>query len=202
MPSQWLEVAMDSPAPSCSGGQGATAWSENVTRCSSNAIKCGDQLCTLDGGKQGPNIQSVCELITYGGKCKGNKPAVAIDTVNCSSGSCVVTAGAGNPFASGGSYPQSSSVVSVPVYDGTPQSGGGPVTVVGYMQLFVNSVSQQSIPGGGQDMVVEVVIMGATTCGNTSGGGSCSSTGGGSGSTGTVSGGGGTLIPVRLVQNP
>jgi Flp pilus assembly protein TadG len=201
VPSQWLEVSFDAVAPGCSGGQGATAWAQNVTQCATNAIKCGDQLCTLNGGKQGPNIDAVCGLITYGDKCKGNKPAVSVDSVDCSSGNCQVTAGAGNPFSSGGSYPQSSSVVSVPVYDGTPQSGGGPVTVVGYMQIFIKSVSQQNVPGGGQDMVVDAVIMGATTCGNTAGG-SCSATGGGSGSTGTVSGGGGTLIPVRLVQNP
>ena len=108
-----------------------------------------------------------------------------------------MTAGSQNPFASSGNQiTRSSALVSVPVYDGTMQPGGGVVTVVGYMQLFITNIKHQ-----GQDDIVNTVIVSATTCGNTGGPG-CSTTGGGSGSGGTVSGGGASLIPVRLVQNP
>jgi hypothetical protein len=106
-----------------------------------------------------------------------------------------MAAGTGNPFAANGNQiTRSSALVSVPVYDGTMQTGGGVVTVVGYMQLFI-----QSIQHTGQDDIINAVIVSATTCGNMGGPG-CSTTGGGSGSGGTVSGGGLSLIPVRLVH--
>jgi putative Flp pilus-assembly TadE/G-like protein len=196
VPSQWLEVAFDETAPGCSGGQGATAWAKGVTQCPTNQITCGTQLCTLNGFKVGPNNQAVGDLISYGnGKPNGTN---ATDSVSCSNGVCTMRAGSRNPFAANGqTITQSGSLVSVPVYDGTMQSGGGVVSVVGYMQLFIKDIQHQ-----GQFDNIDVVIVSATTCGNMSGAGSCGSTGGGSGTGGTASGGGATLIPVRLVQNP
>lgn len=196
VPSQWLEVAFAATAPSCSGGQGATSWAASVTQCATNEIQCGQQLCTLNGGKVGPNDQAVCQLITYNGKCNASG-GTATDSIVCTSGtSCTMTAGSGNPFASSGSrIQQSAALVSVPVYDGTPTSGGGAVTVVGYMQLFLQSIKHQ-----GQDDILTAVIVNAAACSATSGSGTCGATGGGSGTNGTVSGGGATLIPVRLVH--
>jgi len=193
VPSQWLEVAFDSPAPSCPGGQTASGWAQSVTQCSSKVITCGTQLCTKNGNVVGPNNQAVGNLISYGnGRPNGTS---ATDSISCSSGVCTMTAGTGNPFAANGNQiTRSSALVSVPVYDGTMQTGGGVVTVVGYMQLFI-----QSIQHTGQDDIINAVIVSATTCGNMGGPG-CSTTGGGSGSGGTVSGGGLSLIPVRLVH--
>jgi len=194
VPSQWLEIAFDATAPSCSGGKGATPWAQSVTQCATNQITCGTQLCTLNGFKVGPNDQAVCQMITYNGPCKGNGGS-AVDSVSCSNGVCTMTAGSGNPFAATGqTITQSSALVATPVYDGTMQSGGSVVTVVGYMQLFILDIQHQ-----GNFDNIDAVIVSATTCGNMGGPG-CSSTGGGSGTGGTASGGGATLIPVRLVH--
>jgi len=199
IPSQWLEVAFDVTAPSCSGGQGSTSWAQSVTQCATNQITCGTQLCTLNGFKVGPNDKAVCNLIAYGGKGCNASGGSAVDSISCSSGSCTITAGSGNPFAqSGATITQSSALVSVPVYDGTMQPGGGVVSVVGYMQLFIEDIQHQ-----GNFDNIDAVIVGATTCGNTSGGNTCSGAGGGNNAGGgVISGGGGSLIPVRLVQNP
>ncbi|HWR13543.1 MAG TPA: pilus assembly protein TadG-related protein [Terriglobales bacterium] len=196
VPSQWLEVAFDSdPTAGCPGGQTATGWSENVIKCSTKVITCGTQLCTKNGNMVGPNNQAVGDLISYGnGRPNGTN---ATDSITCSGGVCTMTAGSGNPFAtSGQTISQSSALISVPVYDGTMQSGGGVVTVVGYMQLFVKNIQHQ-----GQDDIITAVIVGAMTCGTSNGGATCSTTGGGSGTGGTTSGGGATLIPVRLVHD-
>jgi len=199
VPSQWLEVAFDATAPGCSGGQGATSWAQSVTQCATNEITCGSQLCTLNGFKVGPNNKAVCDLIAYGGKGCNANGGNAVDSISCSSGSCTVTAGSGNPFAqNGATITQSSSLISVPVYDGTMQPGGGVVSVVGYMQLFIQDIKHQ-----GNFDNIDAVIVSATTCGNLGGGPACGGTGGGNNAGGgVVNGGGGSLIPVRLVQNP
>jgi hypothetical protein len=202
VPSQWLEVAFDAPPSNCTGGQGSTAWAQSVTQCATNQTTCGTQLCTLNGFKVGPNNQAVCGLITYGGKgCNANGGS-AVDSISCSSGSCTLTAGSGNPFAANGqTISQSSALVSVPVYDGTMQSGGGVVTVVGYMQLFINDIKHQ-----GNFDNIDAIIVSATSCGNLNGGTGCGGAGAGGGGNssggGVINGGGSNLIPVRLVQNP
>jgi putative Flp pilus-assembly TadE/G-like protein len=199
VPSQWLEVDFSLTPPNCSangGSQSATVWQQDVTQCSTKTITCGTQLCTMNGNKVGPNNQAVCQMIRYGGSGCNANGGTAVDSVSCSNGACTMTAGSGNPFAtSGQTITQSSALVAVPVYDGTMQSGGGTVTVVGYMQLFIQDIQHQ-----GQFDNIDAVIVSATTCGNLSGGGACSDPGGGSGTSGTASGGGATLVPVRLVH--
>jgi hypothetical protein len=199
VPSQWLEVAFfEDPASGCSGGgtQSKTLWSQSVTQCATNQITCGTQLCTLNGNAVGPNDQAVGNLISYGnGKSNGTNAA---DSISCSQGTCTMTAGSGNPFAANGqTITQSGALVTVPVYDGTMQSGGGVVSVVGYMQLFIRDIQHQ-----GQFDNIDAVIVSATTCGNMNGGAGCSTSGGGNGTGGSLNGGGSNLIPVRLVQNP
>ncbi len=199
VPSQWLEVDFSLTPPSCSGSggsQSATVWQQDVTQCATNIITCGTQLCTLNGFKVGPNDKAVCQMITYGGSGCNAQGGSAVDSVSCSNGGCTMTAGSGNPFYPQGTtpIPQSSALVAAPVYDGTMQSGGGVVTVVGYMQLFIQDIQHK-----GNFDNIDAVIVSAATCGNMSGPG-CNTTGGGSGSGGTASGGGATLIPVRLVH--
>jgi Putative Flp pilus-assembly TadE/G-like len=198
VPSQWLEVDFSLTPPSCNGSggsQSATVWQRDVTQCATNQITCGTQLCTLNGFKVGPNDKAVCQMITYGGTGCNAQGGSAVDSVSCSNGVCTMTAGSGNPFAAvGQTITQSSALVGAPVYDGTMQSGGGVVVVVGYMQLFILDIQHK-----GNFDNIDAVIVSAATCGNMSGPG-CSTTGGGSGTGGTASGGGATLIPVRLVH--
>ena len=197
VPSQWLEVDFSLTPPSCNGSGGSqskTVWAQGVTQCSTTQITCGTVLCTLNGNAVGPNNSAVGDLISYGhGKANGTN---ATDSISCTSSGCTMTAGAGNPFsAQGQPITTSGSLVSVPVYDGVLQSGGGQVVVVGYMQLFILDIKHQ-----GQSDDIDAVIVSATTCGNLSGPGCSTTGGGGSGTGGTASGGGANLIPVRLVH--
>lgn len=198
VPSQWLEVDFSLTPPNCNGAGGSqskTQWAAGVTQCSTTQITCGTHLCTLNGNAVGPNNTAVGDLISYGnGKSNGTN---ATDSISCSNGVCTMTAGAGNPFYPQGTtpLPQSDALVSVPVYDGTPQSGGGEVVVVGYMQLFILDIQHQGLFDN-----IDAVIVSATTCGNLGGPGCGANGGGGSGTGGTASGGGATLIPVRLVH--
>ena len=202
VPSQWLEVAFDAPPSNCTGGQGSTAWAQSVKQCAANQVTCGTQLCTLNGFKVGPNDKAVCDLITYGGQGCNANGGTAVDSISCNNGSCTLTAGAGNPFAANGqTISQSGALIAVPVYDGTMQSGGGVVTVVGYMQLFIQDIKHQ-----GNFDNIDTTIVSATSCGNMSGGTGCGGAGAGGGGNssggGVINGGGSNLIPVRLVQNP
>ena len=105
----------------------------------------------------------------------------------------------GNPFfASGTTIAQSASLVTVPLFDGHDiASGGASVTVVGYLQLFIQEIKHQ-----GKDDWISTIVLNASSCG-TQGGNACGTTGGGNtGGGGTVGGGGASFIPVRLVQHP
>jgi Flp pilus assembly protein TadG len=53
-----------------------------------------------------------------------------------------ITAGAGNPIISSGLISISNSIVTIPIYDGTPlQNGSKPdVTIVGFLQVFIDNV--------------------------------------------------------------
>jgi hypothetical protein len=106
-----------------------------------------------------------------------------------------ITAGSGNPFfPSGAKITQSASIVTVPVFDGaTVNPGGATVTIVGYLQMFI-----QGINHNGTDDFITATIMNVSSCGH--GGGSCGTGGSGQGSGGAVSGGGAGFIPVRLVH--
>jgi len=189
-PSQWYEIAFDSVPPSCSGGQSKTAFENNVMKCSTAAYACGDQLCALNGASFGPNGQSVGCLITYGQTCNGQN-VIATDSISTLP-PFTITAGAGNPYTSSGTITQSASLVTVPIFDPPPGGlppGGGPVTIVGWMQVFIEDVQHK-----GPNDDIDVLVLNASFCGT--GGG------GGGGGCAAVGGGGATFLPVRLVQNP
>jgi len=193
-PSHWYEVAFD-----CS--QSGTDFQSNVKTCSNSAFNCGSSLCVLDGKKVGPNNHAVCSLIGYTNSNSQNCDSVDSIAVNASNTPpLTITAGPGNPFfPSGAQITQSASVVTVPVFDGaTVNPGGATVTIVGYLQLFIQSIHHGGGGGGGQDDFITATIMNASSCGH--GGGSCGTGGSGQGSGGAVSGGGAGFIPVRLVH--
>jgi hypothetical protein len=186
-PSQWFEIGFN--------GQSKSSFEDAVEMCSATVITCGSQLNTLDGKAVGPNGHSVGCLITYGATCK-SQSVTSTDSITTNPGGSppfTITAGAGNPFfASGTTIAQSASLITVPLYNGASLTpGGSAVTVVGYLQVFI-----QDIVHNGPSDDIDVIVLNASSCG-TAGGAACGSTGGG-----TVSGGGASFIPVRLVQHP
>ena len=187
--SQWYELDF--------GGAGGNTLRTDIEQCTTQIISCGTVLPTDDGRKRGPTDQGTCDLITYGtGKCTSANKATSVDSISFNAGNSspyTITAGAGNPyFAAGTQIGQSASLVTVPVYDGHALNPGvDSVTVVGYMQLFVESFDHT-----GTTDIINAYILGVTSCG-VSGGPGCGTTGGG-----TVTGGGASFIPVRLVQKP
>jgi Putative Flp pilus-assembly TadE/G-like len=190
-PSQWYEAAFDKVPPNCTfGTMGGAAFEDNVKQCSTVAYACGDQLCAFDGKKVGPNIHSVGCLITYSPTCTGPPPFTSIDTISTQP-PFTITAGPGNPYTSSGTITQSASLVTVPLYNPPPGGlppGGGPVTIVGWMQVFIQDVKHT-----GTNDDIDVRVLNVSGCG----------TGGGGGAGGcTAVGGGATFLPVRLVQNP
>ncbi len=193
--SHYYEITFDSTPPGCTGGQSATVWETNVEQCSATPFTCGSQLCALDGKKVGPNNYAISDLITYGTAASHScKPCNSVDTITIQAGKnppYVITAGAGNPFAAAGlTITQSAALITVPMFDGDNISPGpAAVTIVGYIQLFVQDINHQ-----GNEDLIDTVILNVTQCGNTQGT-SCSASG-------VATAGGASFVPIRLVQHP
>ncbi len=178
VPSHWYEVALD--------GQSGSNFKADVSSCSTAKLTCGSLLTVLDGKKVGPTNQGVDDLI----HANGDGPSITgQDTINTST--LQITGGTSNPYGlAGKTITQSDSLVTVPIYD--PATMGGPgngdqVTVVGYLQMFIQFVNKS-----GNDDQVQAVVTNVSSCGKA--GGSCGSSGG------TVSAGGSGFYPVRLVH--
>jgi hypothetical protein len=195
-PSQYYELDLDASPPSCTSGSGGAGYGQNIRTCYKGAFGCGQQLCLLTGSKTGPTIAPVQDLI----HASGNGLGQGQDTIDTSTGPpFTIRAGSQNPLvlsgqiAVGTPISSSSSVVTLPVYDGSQLCPGGScgqtVTIKGYLQAFIQAVDHQ-----GTDVPVSIIIMNQIGCGGVTG--SCGSSGGGGGA---VSGGG-SAIPVRLVQ--
>ncbi len=183
VPSQFGELNFD--------GGGDNAYRQNIASCNAHQYTCGDSIPLLTGKGTGPTSQGIEQLIhaTGYGLNQGQ------DSMDVNAGPPFqIYAGSNNPLVLtrvlkvGSPISTSDSVVTVPVYDGsTLSSGAGSVTIVGYMQIFINYVDHK-----GNDDSINAYILNVAAC--QSGGGTCSSGGG------TVSGGGQSLIPVRLVR--
>jgi len=173
-------------------GGGDAAYKANIAGCNAHQYTCGDSIPLLTGKGTGPTGQGIQQLIHANGY-GGNQGQ---DTMDTSVGPPFqIYAGSNNPLVvngvikAGSPISTSDSVATVPVYDGSPlSSGAGSVTVIGYMQIFINYVDHQ-----GNDDSINAYILNIAVC---QGGGSCGGGGGG----GSVSGGGQSLIPVRLVR--
>ncbi len=189
-PSQWYSIALDSQ-------QSKSAFKSNIASCNPVLRACGDTLTTLNGKAVGPADQGIDALI----HASSNGPGNGQDTITLNSNASLppftITGGANNPnpAAWGKTIVYSDSIVTTPVYNGGPLiPGGSTVTVVGYMQMFIQYV----VHNGNSDNIT-AIIMNVSGCGNR--GGTCGAGGGGgSGTGGTISGGGASPVPVRLIQ--
>jgi hypothetical protein len=183
-PSQWYLLAYN-------GSQSGSNLKQFIAECSPITINCGDQLQTYNGKSNGPVDQGVEDRIHAGGLGMNQGQ----DTIDTSSGPPFpITGGLNNPASNlvGQSYfGPSDSVVTVPIYNGQSlSSGGSTVTVIGFMQLFL-----QDAEHSGTSDYVNAVIM------NVSGCPSGSVTSGGSGGTpSSVTSTGGSPIAIRLIR--
>ena len=183
VPSQYGELNFD--------GGGDNAYRQNIASCNAHQYTCGDNIPLLTGKGTGPTGQGIEQLIHASGYGMNQGQ----DTMDVTVGPPFqIYAGSNNPLvvtgvlSAGSPISTSDSVVTVPVYDGSPLNpGAGSVTIIGYMQIFVKYVDHK-----GNDDSIGAYILNIAVC--QSGGGTCSS------GSGTVSGGGQSLIPVRLVR--
>jgi hypothetical protein len=185
-PSQWYLSDV------CGCGNSGSCYRTCIQTCSASPIACGTTLNTVNGKKVGPTDQGIDALINASGDGPGNGQ----DTIDTATGPPFpITGGANNPNPAlvGKVITSSPSLVTVPIYDGHGLNpGGDTVTVVGYMQMFVQFVTHK-----GTDDAITVIVLGVTGCGTRTG--TCSTSGS---SGGTITGGGGALFPIRLVRNP
>jgi hypothetical protein len=179
------------PACAKSGANGGAAlYQQNIECCSSQWITCGPQPAQPETGNMvGPTIHGVDCLINQDGNT--GQDILDPDTL-------LITGGSNNPNPALRGKPTtvSSSVCSIPVYDGIPlcsgQSCGTTVKVIGFMQVFIQREDPKD------QGTVEAYILNVGGCGSAAGGGSPPGGGGNPGSTG----GSASFVPVRLVQNP
>jgi hypothetical protein len=178
-----------SSAPSCSGASGSF---ESSTECCDGATfdfnQCGvsGTMATWDpntnpGGSKGPAQQGL--------QCLIHKPQQ--DALVPANGQMQIQPGpysqARYNVAPGSLISTSDSIITVPLFDLTKWNGTQQVTIVGFLQLFVNDVGGSG-PGPGQpDM--SATILNVIGCGQSLTSGAA------------ISGGGASAIPVRLIHN-
>ena len=181
--------------PSCgsasSGGSGSASgafYRQNIECCNATPVTCGDQtIQAISGNMVGPTANGVdCLIHEKGGSGQDTM------TVNTSGGLgdlWTITAGSANPYGYSGPIGSSDSIITVPLYDGSPLCPGGsssgscPQTTIkvnGYLQLFITGETSGNVSA----YVMNVIP--------------CPSAGGSSGS--TVAGGGSSPVPVRLIH--
>jgi hypothetical protein len=181
-PSQWYLVAYNN-------SQSGSNLRQYIAQCSPVTINCGDTLQTYNGKSNGPVDQGVEDRIHAGGLGMNQGQ----DTIDTSSGPPFpITGGSNNPDSSlvGQNYSgPSDSMVTVPIYNGQAlSSGGSSVTVIGFMQLFL-----QDVQHSGNSDYVNAVIVNVSGCPS----GSVTS---GSGTPSTVTSTGGAPIAIRLIR--
>jgi Putative Flp pilus-assembly TadE/G-like len=177
--------------PSCgsatSGGTGPSSgayYKQNIECCNTTQITCGDQtIQPITGNMVGPTAQGVdCLIHEKGGSGQDTM------TVNTSGGLgdlWTIAAGSANPYGYSGPIDSSDSIITVPLYDGTPLCPGGScsqtnIKVNGYLQLFITGETSGNVNA----YVMNVIP--------------CPASGGNPG--GTVAGGGSSPVPVRLIH--
>lgn len=193
-PSQYGEISFD-------GVPGD--YKNYIPVCETQAYKCGDKVPVIPGGKVGQTNHGLDTLINAPGQDTlvdaGGNPVSDADTNPGATPPLTIQAGSNNPLVQAGVITQgtvippaeSSSVVTVPIYNGANLNPGNgqTETVVGFLQMFV-----QSHTGGGNKDHVNAIVLNTIAC--PAGGG------GGAGGGPPVGGTGGNPIPVRLVRNP
>ncbi|HSB74663.1 MAG TPA: pilus assembly protein TadG-related protein [Terriglobales bacterium] len=203
-PSQYYPIQIPStPNPLCpdcakltgnQGPNGAAVYRENIECCNANQFVCGANgtvdLSLQTGNMQGPTRQGV-QCLIHQSPNGGGQDTLDQNTLQ-------ITGGTNNPNPAAVNQPiswgASSSVVTMPIYDGHTLCPGAScnttVTIIGFMQIFIRDVSN------GNSANVNAYVLNVAGCGSTGNGGA----GGGGGSGGGVPGAAGSPIPVRLVH--
>lgn len=189
-------VAPASACPSCasgqtsSGSQSGDLYRQNIECCIQQPIVCQTySVQAISGNMVGPTNQGVECLIHELNNGSGQ------DTYDPTTG--VITAGSNNPYGLSGPIATSDSIITLPIYNGSPLCPGGSsstsgncqpmnVQVLGFIQLFIKSV-------GPPQSTVTAYIMSIASCLSGSGGS-------GTGTGGPVISTSGSAIPVRLIQ--
>jgi Putative Flp pilus-assembly TadE/G-like len=171
---------------SCSAGQ--DEYQQAIAGCDqSTQYQCGVSLSNTVDLNENPDSdtsQGVQCLINEGSATAGQPDGQ--DTIVDTSFPFQIQAGSSNPLlGSGTKITASSSIVSVPIYDyGNPihPSGTSSVTIVGFLQVFINQVDQYGN--------VNVTVLNVSGCSN------------GSGQTVGTAVAGSSPVPVRLITPP
>jgi hypothetical protein len=158
--------SFSSAVPSCAT---ATPYEEAVGGCDQRTVyQCG----VPKGSAGNPNAVDLSENpggpagdTSNGAQCLIHEAGGAgQDVIDTTSYPYQIKTGAGNPLglATGSVVTSSNSIVSLPIYDGakiTPPNGTIPVTIVGFLQVFINNVD--TVTGN-----VNVTVLNVTGCGN------------------------------------
>ena len=180
--------------PDCTGmdtgsnGPGAALYRHNIECCNTTKVVCGTRVpVNLQvGNVVGPTRLGVECLIHEGPGGFGQ------DILDTSTLPFTIEGGSNNPNPQlqGQLISNSDSIITVPLYDGsplTPGVGNVPfVTVIGFLQIFLNNVDR------GAQGTVNGTILNVAGCGDTPGTPT--------GSTGAITDSGGSLFPVRLIR--
>jgi hypothetical protein len=187
-PGQYYPLGLPSTAlhlcPGCTSS--SAGFQQDLECCNASAIACGQQV-TVD---YSVNPNGAAQEAATGGQCMIHESAGTGQDQLIQEFPAIFIAGSNNPFV--GTSVQandiimtSDSVISVPVYDstvGAPLTGSS-VTIIGYLQLFINSVDNAT--GN-----FNATILNVSGCGNSL-----------STSVPAIQGAA-TSVPVRLIQGP
>jgi Flp pilus assembly protein TadG len=178
--------------PSCTPAL-TTPYEESVAGCIQTVLACNSTGVNIDFSNYGTNRnRETTEAVNCLTHAKDGGDVVA--STAPPSAPFEFVAGAGNPIpgASGNDVMVSDSLVTVPVYDsGTDQNPPtGPVTIVGFVQLFLNPNGQPTPAFGPNRGLVNTTIINMTGCGTSTG------------APAAILGNGASPVAVRLISPP
>jgi hypothetical protein len=183
---QYYPLAMSPSAlhicPSCASS--LTGFVSDLACCNALALQCGQQYdldLTVNPNGAGGAAQTGAQCLIH------QLPTSGQDSIDAGQIPPEITAGANNPFVVSGTVTAndlittSDSIVILPLYDDTvPFTGTGPVTIIGYLQVFINDVDATG--------TIHATVLNVIGCGNSLSGPPVQGSGAG--------------VPVRLIQQP
>jgi hypothetical protein len=195
----WYGVSID-------GTGNVAEWPGDITSCNAALHTCTDMLQTVDvmgagllASSLAPSIAQLINAPTPAGYNQG-QDAINVPSILNPNLPYSITGGSGDPNnVSGQTITQSNSIATFPIYDGhTGVAPGTPLTIIGFMQLFIEYVDN-TMP---TNPLIVGVILNISGCGTNGTAAACTSNfgSGGSGPPGTISGGGVSTVPVRLIS--
>jgi hypothetical protein len=154
--------------PSCSAGQ--SLYQEAVAGCDQSTVyQCGVQTQNTVQLSENPDIDTSDGVQCLIHEAGPSQLSDGQDSINNSAYPFQFLAGSANPLVgaalNGNQITASNSIVSLPIYDSANDTinGAGPtqVTIVGFLQVFINQVDQYGS--------VSVTVLNVTGCGNGNG---------------------------------